>query len=650
MIPLNDSDVITVHDDSSPGNCTMLEYVAAHDPIYLDSEDDQEGDEVHLMDRRWIKKKWLKSRSRSPRARKHRRRGETVTTEVRALASTSRPSDGHSTLGCSRTPGARPTRPPHRDEGPRTSQAARAVEPETRGPVAPMSFSEALDLWLILLGMQHEDAAPGSFPTTYQCNVISETFLGLGPADRVTFLAGLTRVTTRILEVAGNLVQIALNNERSNDMVEVRVDQDGTSLMQGEMTRVTPHTPSDEAWLAALHSLRLTLEDQNPERRCATALLLLKLLDWRCTNHRDGFVLGGVHGRAADALALLTVALDDQKRVVDACLPDEPEVIRLWSGLVAFLPQTVGSRSASNMPISSDRPPWIHGATLPDDTPPASPDSSPHPSLQDVHGDLPMEQLDHMIDLEREDMRQLDEEDVDSAQQHREMEEQHEEDRVREHILEKQLHEGRSFQQWEDWVMHQALSRPTPTHHRKRPGIEVELSSGSGDRPHVVRKVTLPIGDGVLNMRITRHEDIPTSEAETEPVPLGSHADVLAPVAASSPPPVDYDRILAQIRGGEITFQGVLLQYGPEVLQDLQVQWAMDATLVPSQDTGHALPLRDRPWRDYDEMHGRWSRGQVSDAQAMTLLNSFRRNMHYMNKVRGWKKTVRALWAWRLRV
>ena len=36
VIPLNDSDVITVHDDSSPGNCTMLEYVAAHDPIYLD--------------------------------------------------------------------------------------------------------------------------------------------------------------------------------------------------------------------------------------------------------------------------------------------------------------------------------------------------------------------------------------------------------------------------------------------------------------------------------------------------------------------------------------------------------------------------------------------------------------------------------------
>ena len=80
-----------------------------------------------------------------------------------------------------------------------------------------MTMEEALDLWMIVLGMPNEDANPGSFPTAYQGYIISETFLGLNLRDRVTFLAGLTRVTTRVLEVVGDLVGLALSNEACGD-------------------------------------------------------------------------------------------------------------------------------------------------------------------------------------------------------------------------------------------------------------------------------------------------------------------------------------------------------------------------------------------------------------------------------------------------
>ena len=105
----------------------------------------------------------------------------------------------------------------------------------------------------------------------------------------------------------------------------------------------------DDRWYKVLAELRETLEALNPEGRCAHSLLLLRLLDWRCTNAASGYILGHVHGRAGDLLALLTVAHDD----LVLCRPLE----------TARSPSDAGLEKASRLPARISRLPCGHGTS-----------------------------------------------------------------------------------------------------------------------------------------------------------------------------------------------------------------------------------------------------------------------------------------------
>ena len=325
-----------------------------------------------------------------------------------------------------------------------------------------MTMEEALDLWMIVLGMPNEDANPGSCPTAYQGNIISETFLGLNLRDRVTFLAGLTRVTTRVLEVVGGLVGLALSNERGQELVEVPVETAETGLMQTHLNH--PHGDSDtpcldDRWYKVLAELRETLEALNPEGRCAHSLLLLRLLDWRCTNAASGYILGHVHGRASDLLALLTVAHDDQKYEVDPWKPRDHQVMQDWRKLLDFLPESQGSRAAMGRPLGLGRSAWVQMSVPPGVTYTWGRRST----------NLPAAILDAMVEEGEQRLEQpTSQEPVSSEQARVEEEQRYLEELVmaheREAILEKQRVEGMQYQQWEDDVLRQEMTGH-PRHH-----------------------------------------------------------------------------------------------------------------------------------------------------------------------------------------
>ena len=315
------------------------------------------------MERYTPKRRWLKSRSRSRRATRGPARPPTTTTsEVRLLTETGRHRHREEVTHHQVKVHGGPLPSPKPDQRPRF------LHPRAAPENAPMTMEEALDLWMIVLGMPNEDANPGSFPTAYQGNIISETFLGLNLRDRVTFLAGLTRVTTRVLEVVGGLVGLALSNERGQELVEVPVETAETGLMQTHLNH--PHgdgdTPClDDRWYKVLAELRETLEALNPEGRCAHSLLLLRLLDWRCTNAASGYILGHVHARAGDLLAVLTVAHDDQKYEVDPWKPRDHQVMQDWRKLLDFLPESQGSRAAMGRPLGLGRSAWVQMSVPP---------------------------------------------------------------------------------------------------------------------------------------------------------------------------------------------------------------------------------------------------------------------------------------------
>ncbi|CAE7294358.1 unnamed protein product [Symbiodinium sp. CCMP2592] len=578
-------------------------------------EDAGDSDEVFLMDRAKPKKRWLKSRSRSRGSR--RAAPAAVTTEVRRLTEAGRAS-------ARATPSATctPSTPANSSSGTGEPKAKAKSRPRSSGdsaspaptPGTPMSAQEARDLWFSLLGVTDEDAPADSFPTTFQCNVISETFLGLSLQDRVTFLASLGMVTQRILEVVGNLVQLARANERDNEEVEVPIEEDTAALMQQSTAR-------NDGWYDELRLLQETLEEMTQEEKCSCSLLLLKLLDWKCTNWGAGMVVGHVTGRAADLLALLTVAFEERKGRVMECRPDEDRVMQLWQRVQPYLPMATGSRAQRGVPLCSQRPAWCEPHHQPN-TPPSSPGSPvaiDSADAQPLHGDLPAVILDRELAYEREPEATEDE-----GQRRREEEEQYEEQRVREHILQNQKEQGRAYQEWEDRVM--ARSLQTGQTRSKRKGIQLELSSGSADAPRVVRRLTLPTDTTQLNICIRLVQDMEDSDADTEPVPEQPTprelpCGTLAPgegdcSASAGELGVDqYDQLRRALQAGTTSLAEIQGQHGQQVVEMLQVQWAMEQ----ASDTQMTVPFSPQPQGD---LYRSWLAGHTSDDQVMHALGA----------------------------
>ncbi|CAE7749213.1 pol [Symbiodinium sp. CCMP2456] len=79
---------------------------------------------------------------------------------------------------------------------------------------------------------------------------------------------------------------------------------DSISLMQRD--------PATGAWLSYLETLRDKLENMGKEERTAAAGTLLRLVNWHCTNTRDGYLLGHMQGQVGMITALLVAAMDER--------------------------------------------------------------------------------------------------------------------------------------------------------------------------------------------------------------------------------------------------------------------------------------------------------------------------------------------------
>ncbi|CAE7252242.1 unnamed protein product [Symbiodinium sp. CCMP2592] len=642
------SQVMEVSSSNSEGtDSDVIEVISLHD------DTQGEDDEIcSLMAGAPINKKWLKGRTPQRRRTTRRRRSNprhtgprtTVTTEVRRLTSacdsaTSSGAAPSSSVGSGRGRLDPHTRvPPKPKARPALARPARPAPSEPARPPPtevqrPLTIAEAVDLWLVLLGMQDENAPTGAFPTTYQCNVISETFLDQNWHDRVVLLTSLTRVTQRILEVVSNLVQLAMDNEGSQDLVDIEVEADDTNLMQLGPFRTPPSSAgTEQEWLYGLQQLRLSLEAMDQDSRVSMAHLLLKLLDWRTTNDQAGYVLGHATGRASDLLALLTVVHDDVKGRVTTCMPNQDIALQLWNQVSPFLPVAQGSRCASGRGLAPHRPPWVAYATLPEDTPPTSPVSE-HPEAgnhlpapdQVVHGDLPAHVIDGLVEQERQDELEDLAQPPHSQLMH-EAEEQAQEQAIREHMLDVQRREGARYQQWEDWVMNTAMTQgPNP---RKRKGLQVTLSTAtpatsstsvfipfSGDSPQVTLQWTMDLP------ALTQDEpEFPPGQPDsTGPAMIEPVDDESGSLALK---PEDLDEVMLQLQRGTLTMAGVLKRYGPDALDMVQLQWAMkDATMQDeAQDSAPSGPATGLPWSAYDAVHTQWVQGLVTDAEVADRL------------------------------
>ena len=101
------------------------------------------------------------------------------------------------------------------------------------GPVLPpLSLSEAVDTWVLMLGLasaEDLDARPGTVLPAYTINSITETLWSYGAADRVTLVLAYQQLLQRMMVVVGSTIEIAIQTElHSRDgMVEVEVEEAG---------------------------------------------------------------------------------------------------------------------------------------------------------------------------------------------------------------------------------------------------------------------------------------------------------------------------------------------------------------------------------------------------------------------------------------
>ena len=75
---------------------------------------------------------------------------------------------------------------------------------------------------------------------------------------------------------------------------------------EGEIVLLMQRMPDDsDAWAAYLQALQGELEQMDKTTRAHTAQTLLNMLDWHCTNAREGYWLGHMKGKVEQMTALL---------------------------------------------------------------------------------------------------------------------------------------------------------------------------------------------------------------------------------------------------------------------------------------------------------------------------------------------------------
>ena len=218
--------------------------------------------------------------------------------------------------------------------GASTGQGVDSRDQDSGPMLPPLTLSEAVDTWVLMLGLASADdldARPGTILLAYTTNSITETLWSYGAADRVTLVLAFQQLLQRMMVVVGSTIEAAIQTEENSrdGMVEVEVDEEGLlqlpevvtyqeamdveqetvnfMMTKGIRYQDSKYTQAD--WWECLGNLQAALAAQSPRARRANVRWLMRRLHHRDTDIVRGYLLGHARNRAGDLLALLTATL-----------------------------------------------------------------------------------------------------------------------------------------------------------------------------------------------------------------------------------------------------------------------------------------------------------------------------------------------------
>ena len=393
---------------------------------------------------------------------------------------------------------------------------------------------------MLVLGLRNIDEAVGHtfLPQNTMVN-IGETFAEHSITDRQMLMLAMHRLVLQLLAAMGEAVQTAMRNPRSGDreMVTVTVEaeeDDDTMWMQ--------LPPVNDGW-PLLQSFMEAMDQQIKISQRCMAEWLLDWLSHRCTDERQGYLLGHMGGRTVDLTAALVTYSGNQCSDEWAqCTDDEFRWCMTWAQkLQRHLGLHPGSRQARG--LAPRRAPVML-------TPAPIPDALLVPPAQTLHGDLPASQLDRAVEVES------------SEREHSQVER-------------------------DQAVVDYSAGLHTPTSQQpvhKNRAVMLELSSSSStDSPARVVRLPVPAtGEITFNLRVWTETEEDQDGIATVMVgdrPAGSGGahggGVLEPnvdLATPAVPATVGPELVHQLAAMQPNDEGAIVsRYGWDVLRDVQV-------------------------------------------------------------------------------
>ncbi|CAE7713978.1 unnamed protein product [Symbiodinium sp. CCMP2592] len=641
--------------------------------------DEDHGDFVALpslkMDKKWLKQTGSRRRQRAgdrperPEAR--RGGGHERTTAAKAKARAPQ-GEGHTTTEVRRlkpvakkcpfirreagrsapSSGSRANPAPTQDQRaplPRPAVAAAAAEPSSGPELPPLSMAEAVDTWVMMLGLasaEDLDARPNTVLPGYTISSITETLWSYSARDRVTLVLAFQQLIHKLLTAVGCTIQSAIEvEENSRDgLVEVEVDEAGlfqvmqyssyhgasqveegdvvsTMMTKGLKYQDSKYTQQD--WWECLANLQSALTLQTKGARRANIRWMMRRLHHRDTDVVHGYLLGHARNRAGDLLALLTAMLADVAQA-EPTEAGELWCLEWWQQVEVYLPIGLWSMAARGEAVPRRDPdPILFMRPLPDESPTEEADACATTAPAAGQGESPGRDEEAEWDLQRllEDEREAA---IDKERRERE-EHWHAQEvarQLREEERAMEAYRTMVARDWDDWAMWDSMYGQPRVRKRGR-HVVVELSSGSMDGPRLARKLRVPVREGepawlqlMVNIEEISDEEVPPTmpvedkveenvvsspsgvipPSQVSTVPVGSGMGPLLAEGPEAPldpvlanmPMEEYQKLYAQWQRGDIQSAAVIEGFGEQLLELFQAQFAL-----MRGEGGDTLPVQD---------------------------------------------------------
>ena len=412
------------------------------------------------------------------------------------------------------TPRACPASSSRPDQAPYRRTRPREMPPVDPAAPTPLSTSEAVDLWRQLLniaqapdmGELDRSVQNGGFavPREAADNAV-DTLKDMDAHDFAMMTLGLIELVRRIMAECSQIMAYARN--RDNNMVEVAVEEEESSLMQASgSTKLTPAPARAPGKLTILVELQAEF-DTLQRRGWLVQPYAAALLD-RLNAHRSACGSCEVLDLLSSLIVTVRGDLDEAGEASACSRPVEDWVRTWWRKVEAEIPRTSMSAGSSE----------------------------------------PIEVLDTQVEegeqLALEELEYHRERDAEMAARSAQEAAHDEEESTWESEMERiqamyaqassQASSAASYQAWEDWVMDQELRRPAA---RTRNYVEVDVGPAPGATGvNKKLKVAIPLECGP-QVVLWQAQLVQTDAASSSSAP----STVLAPPAESQP--MDQQRV-----------------------------------------------------------------------------------------------------------